>query len=593
MLRLFMLIFAGAFTMAAQANTTITYQGQLEENGMPLDGTPGMAFRLFDSLTDGNQIGETQSFTGVPVETGLFQVELDFGPGTFDGSDRYLEVEVSANTLSPRQKITGTPIAQHALEVAAGSIGSDQIAPGAVGSTELVTDSLTISSGSGLQGGGEISLGGTATLSIADGGVGSAKIATGAVDSNHLATGAVTASAIAADSVGADQADSYQVQLRITGTCDPGTTLVGINVDGSVVCEVLPMGVAYQADSDGDAGRFSAIAIRQDGMPIISYLDDTNFNLKVYDCLNLACSAGVARTLDSEGVVGAYTAIAIRHDGRPIISYFDGTNFDIKVYDCNNPECSEGDAHTLESDSSAGFVSAIAIRDDGNPIISYHDEQTQDLKVHDCTNTSCTEGISRTLDSDGNVGDFNAIAIRHNGLPIISYRDLTNDYLKIYDCTSPDCSSGTARMLTSTGTVGGFSSVAIRDDGRPIISYRKGDFLADGTLNIYDCMNSECSDGTTHTLDSEGSAGNSNSIAIREDGLPIISYQGETDLRVFDCFDDVCSEGSARTLDFNGNFGNWFTGIAIRDNNLPIISYDDYNYKNLKIYSCGDPQCAQ
>ena len=145
------------------ADTTITYQGQLQDASGPYTGTPGMEFRLFDSLTAGNQIGETEVFSAIPVSDGLFQVDLDFGAGAFDGGARYIEIMVAGDTLSPRQKITGSPWSHQALSVAAGSVGSDQIAPGSVGSDELQSDSVSIGSGTGLQGGGEIPLGGSTT----------------------------------------------------------------------------------------------------------------------------------------------------------------------------------------------------------------------------------------------------------------------------------------------------------------------------------------------------------------------------------------------------------------------------------------------
>ena len=100
----------------AQTSTAITYQGQLQDGGGPFDGTPGMEFRLYDSLTDGNQIGNAEFFSGVPVEDGLFQVELDFGAGAFDGSERYLEIEVAGATLEPRQRVASMPVAQFALD---------------------------------------------------------------------------------------------------------------------------------------------------------------------------------------------------------------------------------------------------------------------------------------------------------------------------------------------------------------------------------------------------------------------------------------------------------------------------------------------
>ena len=44
-------------------------------------------------------------------------------------------------------------------------------------------------------------------------------------------------------------------------------------------------------------------------------------------------------TLDSDGIVGWYTSITIGADGLPVISYRDATNEDLKVARCSNAFC--------------------------------------------------------------------------------------------------------------------------------------------------------------------------------------------------------------------------------------------------------------
>jgi hypothetical protein len=55
---------------------------------------------------------------GVDVSDGYFTVQLDFGPGAFEGQDRWLEIEVdcggSPATLNPRQELTPVPYARYA-----------------------------------------------------------------------------------------------------------------------------------------------------------------------------------------------------------------------------------------------------------------------------------------------------------------------------------------------------------------------------------------------------------------------------------------------------------------------------------------------
>ena len=108
--------------------TTLTYQGQLRENGQPFTGTANLEFRLFDQLIGGSEVAGPQTRLNWPVEDGLFQVGLDFG-AAFDGSDRYLEIRVNGAPLNPRQPVTATPYALLAAATADGAVGGSAIDP--------------------------------------------------------------------------------------------------------------------------------------------------------------------------------------------------------------------------------------------------------------------------------------------------------------------------------------------------------------------------------------------------------------------------------------------------------------------------------
>lgn len=55
--------------------TTVNYQGRLADNaGVPLDGTYGMSFALYDAATEGALIWGPEPHTAVPVSEGLFSV---------------------------------------------------------------------------------------------------------------------------------------------------------------------------------------------------------------------------------------------------------------------------------------------------------------------------------------------------------------------------------------------------------------------------------------------------------------------------------------------------------------------------------------
>jgi len=97
-----------------------TYQGEVQQNGNPVDGTLHLRFSLWDAPTDGNQIGFDQVISDVPVAEGVFTVTLnegeEFGASPFNRDSRWLQIEIcdnaacdSSTTLNPRQPLTATP----------------------------------------------------------------------------------------------------------------------------------------------------------------------------------------------------------------------------------------------------------------------------------------------------------------------------------------------------------------------------------------------------------------------------------------------------------------------------------------------------
>jgi len=190
-------------------------------------------------------------------------------------------------------------------------------------------------------------------------------------------------------------------------------------------------------DSAGFLGRYTSIAIGSDNLPVISYNDHApNFDLKVVHCGNTTCSSGNTITIvDSGGDLGFFTSIAIGADNNPVISYYDETNFDLKVAHCSEIDCSDTINNTITTVDSAGFVgfhTSIAIGADNNPVISYRNLVNGGLKVAHCGNTTCSSGNTiTTVDSTDNLGDYTSIAIGIDNFPVVSYYDLENGHLKV------------------------------------------------------------------------------------------------------------------------------------------------------------------
>src|SRR5947209_17621698 len=126
----------GCGQVVAQQTTAFTYQGQLRDGGTNANGAYTMIFKLYDAVTNGNQLAGSIT-NSVTLGNGLFSVSLDFGSNTFDGNRRWLEIKVEGDTLAPRVGITPVPYALFAAK--AGSLTQNgTIAAGTISATKVI-----------------------------------------------------------------------------------------------------------------------------------------------------------------------------------------------------------------------------------------------------------------------------------------------------------------------------------------------------------------------------------------------------------------------------------------------------------------------
>ena len=349
-------------------------------------------------------------------------------------------------------------------------------------------------------------------------------------------------------------------------------------------------------NSANNVGQFTSIAIGTDGLPVMSYQDQTTtFNLWIAHCSVLDCSSSTKVEVDnSANYVGWYTSIAIGADGLPIVSYLDSSTNNLWVAHCSVVDCSS--FTKIEVDNSAnqvGYFSSIAIGTDGLPIISYSNFTTQNLQVAHCSTVDCSSSTKFVVDnSANNVGWDTSIAIGTDGFPIVSYTDTTTGNLWVAHCSAVDCSSSTRfEVDNSANNVGYYTSIAIGTDGLPVISY--GD-ITTGNLWVAHCSVVDCSSSTKFEVDnSVNNVGLQTSIAIGADGLPVISYQDVTtdNLWVAHCSAADCSSSTKVEVDSSVSQVGEYSSIAIGTDGLPIVSYQDVTAGNLKVLHCSNPLC--
>ena len=249
-------------------------------------------------------------------------------------------------------------------------------------------------------------------------------------------------------------------------------------------------------DATPGVGKYTSIAIGADGFPVVSYVDWNHGYLKVAHCADLGCTTSVTSTIDTLGFIGSaagayFTSIKIGADGLPIMSYHDSANLDLKIAHCSNPTCTAAAIKAVDTVGDVGSYASLAIGADGFPIISYYDSTNGDLKAAHCVDVACTATAMMTaMDTVGDVGSYTSIAIGTDGLPIISYQDVTQGDLKLAHCGNAECTGPTTISAGDTsGFVGAFSAIAIGSDGLPVVSYYDG---TNAHLKLLKCNNRFC-----------------------------------------------------------------------------------------------------
>jgi hypothetical protein len=355
-------------------------------------------------------------------------------------------------------------------------------------------------------------------------------------------------------------------------------------------------------DATVGVGRATSIAIGADGFPRISYRDNVDGSLRVASCMALDCSGAV--TIEAvDGAFSEVSSIAIAPNGNPLVAYHDDTADALMLARCHSPDCAGAETlHTLDDPlDDVGLFASLAVNTDGRAVVAYLDGTSSALWLAACLNAACNNVSTVAIDVEPDrVGYYASLALRDGEIPVIAYQDDTAGTLKLAACADAACAAP-ASIVTVDGPtgsrVGAFAALALDADGLPVISYFDE---VSNSLKVAKCTDAACIDpATITTLDNHAAgAGIYTDIAIRPNGLPIVSYQrglaaGGAALAVVECRTPDCAGGAdqvlidARTGETTGSD----TSIAIGSDGGAVISYFDRATTTLKLAKCSAQGC--
>ncbi|HEX8875719.1 MAG TPA: tail fiber domain-containing protein [Phycisphaerales bacterium] len=127
-----------------------SYQGRLADQGAGFSGVADMIFRVYDEQTGGEPRSPELSVPNVPVQGGVFSVEVPGDPAWFrNAPDLYLEIQVrragveAFTTLSPRQRVTTTPAALFAVQASEADVAQSVAWSGITGVPSSVSGAFS------------------------------------------------------------------------------------------------------------------------------------------------------------------------------------------------------------------------------------------------------------------------------------------------------------------------------------------------------------------------------------------------------------------------------------------------------------------
>jgi trimeric autotransporter adhesin len=236
----------GSFRAQLHAQgTAFTYQGRLDNNDNPVNGSYDLRFAVFSTGAGGSALAGPLTNSAIAVSNGLFSIVLDFGPGIFTGADRWLEIGARPAgiglfaTVNPRQLLTPSPYAVHAGSVnAAGLVGA--IPAANIAAASITPDKLTgvlLPSQVPNLDAVKITAGTIADVRLSA----NVSLLGPSIDSTEIADGAVTAAKIG----------SAQVVKSLNGLRDAVTFSAGPNIT------LTPSGNSIQIAGTGGGGGWS------------------------------------------------------------------------------------------------------------------------------------------------------------------------------------------------------------------------------------------------------------------------------------------------------------------------------------------------
>jgi hypothetical protein len=357
-------------------------------------------------------------------------------------------------------------------------------------------------------------------------------------------------------------------------------------------------------DNSVSNGQFSSIKLDSSGEPVISHSGAGK--LRLTHCDDPACGLSHSNVVDNGGIngdiVGDYTSLRLDGDGLPVISYYDASNGDLKLAHCADAACGSASTNIVDGNlagADVGQFSSLQLDGHGLPVISYFDSTNHQLKLARCADLDCASASSNAVvTGEGpDYGQFSSLVLDpHDGRPTIAYSDAGADALMMVHCTTDDCSGFQAAVLVDASAGAGLS-MTTDQAGNPVMAYYD---TTDAALVIARCADASCVTVTTSEpiVSLPGAAIDTSVVVDPATDLATASYidgsntYSDVVMRVVHCNDAACTDADSTTPDPVAGEVPANTSMVLDLHGNPIISRYDSSASKLAVTHCIDSLCT-
>lgn len=366
-------------------------------------------------------------------------------------------------------------------------------------------------------------------------------------------------------------------------------------------------------------GGNEAVAVRPNGNPVVAYYNlpppgdpptfppDAALYLRL--CDDAECTTGTTHMVEiSIAASSVDLSIVLRpDDGAPILSYYsrNPASPGVRLYVCADASCSSHAIRPQTSEAEYGITTHVSLSPENRPFVVFGDRRPEgpvprrdDLAACRCTDAPCNSTVCRTLDSADRNGLYPSTLWRTGAgtddTALISH--VGYDGAFVYQCANSDCSAGLDHAVhpTPAGATGAsYTAMAKRTSGLPLVVY--GLFYNPpsapqyGIATLIDCVDANCTAGTSRSLDATERDLRLVRMAMRPNGRGVITWGesgGAMSLYLYQCANRDCSAGRIATTLPNVEVGH---DLAMRSDGVAVIAFRPLASGKVKLAYCGLP----